>query len=83
MSDAITPLWLTVKQTAQVLQLSEDKIYELVHRADFPARRVGRAIRIDRRRLEEWASDYAGKAEKDETKSFPSLVYQENGGKTR
>lgn len=52
----ITPLWLTVKQAAQLLQLSEDIVYPLTHRADFPAVRVGRAIRIDRRRLEEWAA---------------------------
>ena len=52
----MTPLWLTVKQAAQLLQLSEDVVYPLTHRADFPAVRIGRAIRIDRRRLEEWAA---------------------------
>lgn len=53
----ITPLWLTVKQAAQLLQLSEDVVYPLTHRADFPAVRIGRTIRIDRRRLEEWAAE--------------------------
>lgn len=52
----LTPLWLTVKQAAQLLQLSEDVVYPLTHRTDFPAVRIGRAIRIDRRRLEEWAA---------------------------
>lgn len=51
------PLWLTVKQAAQLLQLSEDTVYPLTHRADFPATRIGRAVRIDRRRLEEWAAE--------------------------
>lgn len=53
----IAPLWLTVKQAAQLLQLSEDTVYPLTHRSDFPAVRIGRVIRIDRRRLEEWAAE--------------------------
>lgn len=57
------PLWLTVKQAAQLLQLSEDVVYPLTHRADFPAVRVGRAIRIDRRRLEKWALAQTGEIE--------------------
>ena len=52
----LTPLWLTVKQAAQLLQLSEDIVYTLTHQQSFPAVRIGRAIRIDRRRLEEWAA---------------------------
>ena len=52
----VNPLWLTVKQAAQLLQLSEDTVYPMAHRQDFPAVRIGRAIRIDRRRLEEWAA---------------------------
>lgn len=53
----LTPLWLTVKQAAQLLQLSEDVVYPLTHRSDFPAVRIGRTIRIDRRRLEDWAAE--------------------------
>lgn len=64
MPDTMAPLWLTVKQTAQLLQLSEDVVYPLTHRADFPAVRVGRAIRIDRRRLEEWANAHTGETMK-------------------
>lgn len=52
----MTPLWLTVKQAAQLLQLSEDTVYPMTHQQGFPAVRIGRAIRIDRRRLEEWAA---------------------------
>ena len=64
MPDTMAPLWLTVKQTAQLLQLSENVVYPLTHRKDFPAVRVGRAIRIDRRRLEEWADAHTGEAAK-------------------
>lgn len=64
MPETMAPLWLTVKQTAQLLQLSEDVVYPLTHRKDFPAVRVGRAIRIDRRRLEEWADAHTGEAAK-------------------
>ena len=53
----LTPLWLTVKQAAQLLQLSEDVVYPLTHRSDFPAVRIGRTIRIDRRCLEDWAAE--------------------------
>ena len=64
MPETMAPLWLTVKQTAQLLQLSENVVYPLTHRKDFPAVRVGRAIRIDRRRLEEWADAHTGEAAK-------------------
>ena len=55
------PKALTVKQAAEYLQLSEDVIYILTHRADFPAVRIGRTIRIDRPRLDEWFSEHMGK----------------------
>lgn len=53
---------LTVKQAAEYLQLSEDVIYNLSHRADFPAVRIGRKILIDRLGLDEWFSCHLGKA---------------------
>ena len=62
-ADTMAPLWLTVKQASQLLQLSEYVVYPLTHRADFPAVRVGRAIRIDRRQLEEWAAAQTAGAE--------------------
>lgn len=51
------PKALTVKQAAEYLQL----FYNLTHRADFPAVRIGRTIRIDRPRLDEWFSEHMGK----------------------
>lgn len=52
---------LTVKQAAQLLQLSEDTVYPLTHRADFPAVRIGRTIRIPRALLLAWMEDQARK----------------------
>lgn len=52
---------LTVKQAAELLQLSEDTVYPLTHRADFPAVRIGRTIRIPRVLLLAWVEDQAGK----------------------
>lgn len=52
---------LTVKQAAELLQLSEDVVYPLTHRADFPAIRVGRAIRIPKNMLMAWVEAQATK----------------------
>lgn len=56
-----TPVMLTVKQAAELLQLSEDVVYPLTHRADFPAVRVGRAIRIPYNLLMDWVKAQATK----------------------
>lgn len=50
---------LTVKQAAQLLQLSEDVVYPLTHRADFPAVRIGRTIRIPYDMLMAWVETQA------------------------
>lgn len=50
---------LTVKQAAQLLQLSEDVVYPLTHRADFPAVRIGRTIRIPYDMLMAWVEAQA------------------------
>lgn len=54
---------LTVKQAAELLQLSEDVVYPLTHRRDFPAIRVGRCIRIPRNMLMDWVKAQATKGE--------------------
>ena len=58
-----TPVMLTVKQAAELLQLSEDVVYPLTHRKDFPAVRFGRAIRIHRDLLMDWVNAQAMKGE--------------------
>lgn len=59
-ADALAPIWLTVPQMAQMFQICTDHAYALTHRDDFPAVRIGRTIRIDRHRLEEWAAAHIG-----------------------
>lgn len=49
----------TVQEAAEALGLSTDTVYQLVHRADFPAIRVGRAVRISRKLLEQWVDKQA------------------------
>ena len=43
----------TVRETAKILQLTDDKIYDLIHTGQIPFIRVGRQYRIGRARL--WA----------------------------
>ena len=50
----------TVEEAAEALGLGADTMYQLVHRADFPSFRVGRAIRISRELLAEWVRKQAG-----------------------
>ena len=49
-------LTLTPKEAAEELRLSLPVDYQLCNRADFPAIRVGRAIRIPRAGLVAWLS---------------------------
>ncbi|MYA61732.1 MAG: helix-turn-helix domain-containing protein [Dehalococcoidia bacterium] len=43
----------TVKETAEILQLTDDKVYDLIHTGQLPFVRVGRQFRIGKLRL--WA----------------------------
>ncbi len=40
--------WLTVKQVAEYLKLSEAQVYVLVKREQLPAHRLGNLLRFDR-----------------------------------
>lgn len=42
------PPWLTVRQTAEYLQLSEAKVYSLVRAKKLPAAKIGSQWRVDR-----------------------------------
>ncbi|HXH05386.1 MAG TPA: helix-turn-helix domain-containing protein [Vicinamibacterales bacterium] len=48
------PLTYTVEEAAQLCQLSPDAVYEACRRGEFPHVRIGRRIRIPRRRFEAW-----------------------------
>lgn len=54
------PLLLTVPQAAELLQLGREHVYTLCHRADFPALRIGRCVRINRELLQEWLNKNGG-----------------------
>ena len=51
-------LLLTVRETARILSLGRDRVYELVNRGDLPSVRLGeRTIRIPRHALLKWVED--------------------------
>ena len=43
----------TVRETAEILQLTDDKVYDLIHTGELPYVKVGRQYRIGKLRL--WA----------------------------
>lgn len=56
----IEKLAYTVEEAADALGLSVDTVYQLTHRTDFPAIRVGRAVRISRELLADWVKKQVG-----------------------
>lgn len=54
------PMLLTVSQAAKLLQVGRDTMYNLTHRRDFPAVRIGRNVRINREQLQSWLNDNNG-----------------------
>lgn len=53
-------LTLSVAEAAQLLGVSTAMAYELTHRADFPAFRIGNRTLVSRRLLEKWVDREAG-----------------------
>ncbi len=45
---------LTVKDAAAYLSMSEQALYQLVHRRGIPVVRIGRALRFDLDSLDDW-----------------------------
>lgn len=60
MENRTEKLTLTVAEAAQMLGISAPKAYELTHRADFPAFRIGNRTLVSRRLLEKWVDREAG-----------------------
>jgi excisionase family DNA binding protein len=46
--------WLSLKDVQQLLGIGRTKAYELVVAGELPAVRIGRCIRVNRRKLDEW-----------------------------
>ena len=47
---------LNVSEAAEILGVSRTLVYQLIHREDFPAFKVGARTLIPRLKLEEWAN---------------------------
>lgn len=47
--------WLTVKEAAPIVQMSEQALYAAIREKQFPAIRIGRRIRISPTALREWS----------------------------
>ena len=56
----IPRIYYTVEEAATALNFGTSTMYKLCHRADSPAIRVGRRIRIPIASLESWAAAHAG-----------------------
>ena len=53
-----TNITMTVKETAQYLGVSKELIYKMIKVGNFvPVLRVGRSIRIQKTKLEEWIEE--------------------------
>ena len=53
------PLTLTVEEVAKVLGISRGTAYNLVHREDFPAVKIGRRLIIPREQFCSWVDKEA------------------------
>ncbi|MCL6559630.1 MAG: helix-turn-helix domain-containing protein [Firmicutes bacterium] len=53
------PACLTVKELQAALGISRPTAYELINTKDFPAVRIGRAVRIPKAALEKWLAEKA------------------------
>ena len=47
---------LTAKETAEILQVTQPRVYELARSGLLPCVRMGRQIRFDQEKLREWAA---------------------------
>lgn len=46
--------WLTLKEVAKYLRVTEVTIYRLAQRGKMPASKVGRAWRFNKERIDKW-----------------------------
>lgn len=50
----MAPLLLTVAETAQLLNVSEDRVYRMARAGILPIVKVGRLTRINKEQLNQW-----------------------------
>ncbi len=46
--------WMTVKQVAAYLQMSDDKIYDMAKKGELPAVKIRQQWRFDREEIDQW-----------------------------
>jgi excisionase family DNA binding protein len=51
---AATPLAYTVDETAKALHVGRNTVYQLIAAGELPAMRIGKAIRVPARALDNW-----------------------------
>lgn len=69
----MSELVYTIKEAARALGVSQKVVYDLVHRADFPALMVGGRWKVSREMLAEWVKKEAGGSS-----GVPGLDYRES-----
>lgn len=52
------PIVLSVKDVKKIMDINITKAYELAHRKDFPAKKLGRRIIIPRDPFLDWLENY-------------------------
>jgi excisionase family DNA binding protein len=62
------PAVLTVADVQKILRIGRCAAYEIVNTPGFPAKRIGRTIRIPRKALEKWLNDCWTEEEKPKLK---------------
>ena len=46
--------WMTVKQVAEYLQMSDDKIYDMAKKGELPAVKIRQQWRFDKDEIDNW-----------------------------
>jgi len=55
--------WMTVKQVAEYLQMSDDKIYDMAKKGELPAVKIRQQWRFDRGEIDQWLKDHRANRE--------------------
>ena len=53
--------WMTVKQVAEYLQMSDDKIYDMAKKGELPAVKIRQQWRFDREEIDRWLKTQSSK----------------------
>lgn len=58
MTERVERLTMSVSEAAAELGVSTKKMYDVVHRRDFPTVKIGTRIRVSREGLREWVRNH-------------------------